>query len=317
MPQSIFYIWGYFVKMGNNHKDPEYVAPPQVVDDIYDTRFFREALFCLYKKFDGSSFFAKLYASFLKRMLRLVTKPIYNELVQNELYDRNKNKSVKDDTYSFSIDGVPLNFYLPYARFDGIQQSILKDRNFFEFRTLEKVREKYLKPGFTYLDCGANIGNHSLFFACIAKAKKVFAFEGNPPTYDILVKNIELNNLQNKVTAYNCVLGKKEGFAQISHCDLLNIGGTDFAESEDQSGIEMKALDSFSFDSKIDFVKMDVEGFEYQVLQGSKDLLIKDKPILWIEIFSRNYPQVSQLLSELGYKQIEVLDGGDNYIFMA
>ncbi len=301
--------------MSNNHSKPEYVAP-QIVDNIDDTRFFREALFCLYKKFDGSQFLTKLYASFLKKMLKLVTKPIREELIKNELYDRNKNKSIKDDTYSFSVNSVPLNFYLPYARFDSIQQAILKDRNFFEFRLLEKVRQKYLKPDFTYLDCGANIGNHSLFFACVAKAKKVFAFEGNPPTYDILVKNIELNDLQNKVTAYNCVLGEKEGFAQISHCDLLNIGGTDFAESKDQSGIEMKALDSFSFDGKVDFVKMDVEGFEYQVLQGSKDLLLKDKPVLWIEIFNRNYSKVSQLLSDLGYKQIEALDR-DNYIFMA
>ncbi len=300
--------------MSNNYNKPEYVDP-QTIDNVYDTRFFREALFCLYKKFDGSSFFAKLYASFLKRMLRLVTKPIHNELVQNELYDRNKNKTVQEDTYSFSIDGVPLNFYLPYARFDSIQQAILKNRNFFEFRLLDKVREKYLKPGFTYLDCGANIGNHSLFFACVAKAKKVFAFEGNPPTYNILAKNIELNNLQNKVNTYNCVLGEKEGFAQISHCDLLNIGGTDFAESKEQNGIEMKALDSFPFGEKVDFVKMDVEGFEYHVLKGAKNLLLKDKPILWVEIFSPRYQQVSELLSSLGYKQIEALDR-DNYIFM-
>lgn len=109
--------------MSNNHGKPEYVDP-QIVDNIYDTRFFREALFCLYKKFDGSQFLTKLYASFLKRLLKLVTKPIHNELVQNELYDRNKNKSVQDDTYSFNVDNVPLNFYLPYARFDSIQQAI-------------------------------------------------------------------------------------------------------------------------------------------------------------------------------------------------
>lgn len=300
--------------MSNNYNKPEYVAP-QTIDNICDTRFFREALFCLYKKFDGSRFWTKLYISFLKKVLKLATKPICDELIKNELYDRNKNKTIQDDTYSFSIDSVPLNFYLPYARFDAIQQAILKDRNFFEFRLLNKVRKKYLKPDFTYLDCGANIGNHSLFFACIAKAKKVFSFEGNPPTYNILAKNIELNNLQDKVNAYNCVLGEKEGFAQISHCDLLNIGGTDFAESKDQNGIEMKALDSFPFGEKIDFVKMDVEGFEYHVLKGAKNLLLKDKPILWVEIFSSNYQQVSELLSNLGYKQIEALDR-DNYIFM-
>ncbi len=296
------------------HSDPDYIAP-QAINIIYDTHFFREALFCLYKKYDGSSFFPKLYASFLKRMLKIVTKPIHKELIQNELYDRNKNKSVKDDIYSFSIDGVPFNFYLPYARFDFIQQEILKRRNFYEFKLLGNVREKYLKPNFTYLDCGANIGNHSLFFACIAKAKKIFAFEGNPPTYDVLAKNIELNNLQNIIKAYNCVLGEKEGFAQISHCDLLNIGGTDFAESENTNGIVMKALDSFSFDSKIDFIKMDVEGFEYQVLRGGKNLLLRDKPILWVESFSDNYTKVSQLLSEFGYRQNEDLGGG-NYIFV-
>lgn len=297
----------------DKHEYSEYITP-RAIDNVCDTRFFREALFCLYKKFDGSSFFFRHYASFLKKMLKLVTRPIHDELIKDELFDQNKNRSVKDDTYSFDIDGVHFNFYLPYARFDLIQQTILKCRNFDERELLEKVHKKYLKPGFTYLDCGANIGNHCLFFACIARSKKIFAFEGCQPTYDILVKNIEVNNLQNVITAYNCVLGEKAGVAEISNCDLFNFGGTNFTESKESDGIEMKPLDSFGFGEKIDFVKMDVEGFEYKVLKGGRNLLINDKPILWVEIFSCNYAKVSELLAELGYRQIEALDK-NNYIF--
>jgi len=298
------------------HNYSECITPRQNIDNVCDTRFFREALFCVYKKFDGSSFFLRHYASFLKKVLKFVTKPIHDELIKDELYAQNNNRSVEDDTYSLDIKGVHVNFYLPYARFDLIQQSILKCRNFDEYELLEKVYKKYLKPGFTYLDCGANIGNHSLFFACVAKAKKIFAFEGCSPTYDILTKNIEVNNLQDVITAYNCVLGEKAGSAEICTCDLFNFGGTNFTESKSLNGIEMKPLDSFDFGTKIDFIKMDVEGFEYKVLQGSKSLLLKYKPILWVEIFECNYPKVSELLSELGYKQIEALDKS-NYIFMA
>ncbi len=84
--------------------------------------------------------------------------------------------------------------------------------------------------------------------------------------------------------------------------------------SKELDGIEMKPLDSFGFGEKIDFVKMDVEGFEYKVLKGGRNLLINDKPILWVEIFSCNYAKVSELLAELGYRQIEALDK-NNYIF--
>ena len=303
-------------KPSENKDDYLQCVTPRTIDNVCDTRFFREALFCLYKKFDGSSFFLRHYASFLKKCLKFITKPIHDELIKDELYDQNQNKSAEDDTYRFKIKGVHVNFYLPYARFDLIQQSILKCRNFDEYTLLEKVHTKYLKPGFTYLDCGANIGNHSLFFTCIAKAKKVYAFEGCLPIYNILVKNIEVNNLRSIITACNCVLGEKTGLAEIHACDIFNFGGTNFTESKNLDGIEMKPLDSFNFDEKIDFIKMDVEGFEYNVLKGSRDLLLRDKPILWVEIFSCNYQKVSELLSKLGYRQIEALDKS-NYIFMA
>ncbi len=49
----------------DKHEYSEYITP-RAIDSVCDTRFFREALFCLYKKFDGSSFFFRHYASYAK-----------------------------------------------------------------------------------------------------------------------------------------------------------------------------------------------------------------------------------------------------------
>lgn len=247
--------------------------------------------------------------------MELATYPIRNELKLSEEYyaklDYDKG-NLNEELVVFSQNGRDCSFYLPLARYDMIQGYIKEQQTFYEQDLLNYVKDKYLKPGMVYLDCGANIGNHTVYFLKVADAKKIYAFEGSPDTYKILQRNIYINDNEARVDAYNCVLGETEGKARIEFYDPLNIGGTSFSQACD--GIDMRPLDSFHFEEKIDFVKMDVERFEYYVLQGMKDILTEDRPILWIEIFPENLTKVEDVLHSFGYQKVDVLDN-DNYIY--
>ena len=76
------------------------------------------------------------------------------------------------------------------------------------------------------------------------------------------------------------------------------------------------SLDSIcnTFTNKVSVIKIDVEGFEYLVLQGAKIFLEKHKPIILIEIFDSEYIKICNLLSEYNYALTHSL-GNLNYIF--
>ncbi|MBE6094598.1 MAG: FkbM family methyltransferase [Schwartzia succinivorans] len=294
--------------------------------EILDNRFVQEIMICAHTKFGSDTYQGKFCISCFRRLLCATLYPIHRELGEMEAFYKTvvPNESPTASSYlylehkkenavlDFQYEGREIHLYLPYAKYDSLQSRVMRKRNFYEEQSLRSVKEKYLKPGMVYLDCGANIGNHTVFFARVADAKKVYAFEGNPITHAVLVKNVELNHIQKVVQGYNCVLGEKNGTAETSFYTPFNMGGTAFHESDD--GIEMRAIDSFNFGEKIDFIKMDVEGFEDHVLKGMGTVLRRDKPLLWVEIFDEHYKSVSSLLHEYGYERIEVFEG-DNYIF--
>lgn len=203
--------------------------------------------------------------------------------------------------------------FLP-CEHDYIQTEILINRQFFEITELNKIH-KYVNNGMTFLDIGANIGNHSLYFASILKAGEVYSFEPMEFTYSILKKNISLNGLENTVTLFNCGLGSSTTKARIilDGVKSNNLGSTALSESVEGT-IEIRRLDYFEFPEKIDFIKIDVERMESQVLTGARETILRDKPILWIEIFEDKYKEVSKILEDFGYEQTEILSA-DNYIF--
>lgn len=279
---------------------------------IYDTCCGRTIKLCLHHKLFAETWTTRLRRSLSKRMLEMALWPIRNELRQNQ--ESLSAYLEEEAVVHFYFGKSPIHIYVPDYKVDLIQNDIATLHTFYEMDFLQYMQNHYLQDGMTFLDCGANIGNHTLFFACIANAKNVVSFEGNPKTFKLLEKNIALNTLENRVKIYNCVLGEHKGHAKIAHEEPANIGATSFCE--DASGdTEMICIDDLEWKQKIDFVKMDVEGFEYNVLKGMKKLLQRDRPILWIEIFPEKYRNVTALLNELGYRQKEEL-AACNYIFV-
>jgi FkbM family methyltransferase len=209
-------------------------------------------------------------------------------------------------------------FWIPNSPRDLLQGKILSTQVFPEQDTLKEL-DKYIDKDSVILDIGANIGTHSVYWGKITQANKIYAFEPVITTYRILEKNIEINNLINKVKPFNFGLGNKKTRAKIKTYDLDNIGGTSL--EEDANGdIEIHALDDIDEINnltRIDFIKIDVEGFEKYVLEGGKRTLLKHNPIIFIESFSGKdtFDFTYEFIKELGYGE-PIIPLKDNYLFI-
>jgi len=94
-----------------------------------------------------------------------------------------------------------------------------------------------------------------------------------------------------------------------------NIGGIKIIK--DANGdLLLDKLDNVEImEDTIDFVKIDVEGHELEVLQGAKETLTKFKPIIFIETFDDKKVKVDEYLTNLGYRLEKSFDGG-NYLYI-
>lgn len=232
----------------------------------------------------------------LKCVAVLLFIPVYNHKAKKEIEDIRKNDN------QYSIRNGKVVFYLPdldLTNGEFIQNRIFLEQNYFEVSHLSQLR-KYVKKNAVILDIGANLGNHTVFFAKECGAKKIYAFEPTRETFLILEENIRINNLDRIVAAMNIALGAKDTKADVI-VNAKNAGGNHVEENIDGNVI-MSTLDGLSLSDRIDFVKIDVEGFEFEVLKGAGKTLDRDRPDIFIEIFDTNYDKVHTLLTQMGYE---------------
>lgn len=205
-------------------------------------------------------------------------------------------------------------FVLPNADVDLIQQVILSTDNYFEIDTLEQIFYHFkggllsklvAQPDSVILDIGANIGNHTLYFANELHAGKIIAFEAVERTFQILNINVKLNHLEERVELHCCGLSEKSGRASIAHYDPGNVGGTSLTEGV--GNIPLAALDDFNI-PKVTFMKIDVEGMEPQVLQGAINIIKRDRPFMLIESFEDKFPIVEAFMKNLDYRYKKIGD---------
>ncbi len=157
------------------------------------------------------------------------------------------------------------------------------------------------KPGQVFVDVGANVGGYAVRAA--AKGMKVFAFEPNPNNFQLLKRNAEINHVSLDQLQY--ALGPANGEARLE----LN-GGQSRISPDEGIAIEMRTLDSFSLPA-VNLVKIDVESYELEVLQGARRTLREHHPTLMVEMHdwagAMKEAALFALLTELGY-HFEYLD---------
>lgn len=149
------------------------------------------------------------------------------------------------------------------------------------------------------VDIGMNIGNHTIFLA--SHGLEVIGFEANPYVFKIAEKNVEINQLENKVQIYNYGISSKDETMSFRKNISSNLGGMSLKQNRN-GNIQCKSLDSFNIDKKISLMKIDVEGMELEVLKGSKKLLERDKPDIFLESNEiLHFFGVKNFLENLGY----------------
>lgn len=166
--------------------------------------------------------------------------------------------------------GIHINLYGVYER-KGLDTL---------FAFLEPVMPE-LKAG-TVLDIGANIGNHSLYFA--RRFNRVIAFEPHPLTYEVL--GINTRQYENVLT-FNHGISDSTGTATLFE-NAINMGAStvreDKSTNQNRQVIALKSLDELDIElGSVELIKIDVEGHEANVLNGSATTLKQHQPIILLE----------------------------------
>jgi len=152
----------------------------------------------------------------------------------------------------------------------------------------------YVKSWRSCLDIGSNIGQWTRPMA--NKFQKVYCFEPNPNFRECFTKNITEDNVE--LFAYG--LSDRQHMAQQEfNSNMLEEG---------DGGIQCRTLDSFGL-TDIDFVKIDVDGFEIPLLNGARETLAQNTPVINIEMKRDKRPGIvkvaERILKNLGYRFVE------------
>lgn len=187
-----------------------------------------------------------------------------------------------------------------YHADDSIFDQIVTEQTFYEETLLEKARSLNLEG--VYVDIGANIGNHSIFFNRFCNSTKVYSFEIDESIFAILKKNMELNCLQDSYYLGEIGILDRKGFVDLSDTNHLNAGMTKIVNVEG-SQREVDTLDNVMRGvDNIALIKMDVEGFELQIIQGAKHILENQSPVIFAELATKKeFKLFKDAVSKFGY----------------
>ena len=192
--------------------------------------------------------------------------------------------------------------------------------------------------GDVVVDVGAYLGRYTLASSnLVGKNGRVVAIEGDPSHYEMLNKNLKLNKVSN-VTAINCMVGSKDmhlvvgsedNYLTVSSKNMHTNYQDDSYREFDENGkaqigntiVHLNTLDNLIIKehgiSEINWMKIDVEGGELEVLKGAHNILSNSRRInLLIEIHDTNklYQPIIEILNSNNFKIIFEKDGPDDRI---
>jgi FkbM family methyltransferase len=173
---------------------------------------------------------------------------------------------------------------------------------------------EWVSAGDWVIDIGANIGHYTLKLSSIVGAEgRVLAFEPITATFEVLASNVARSRASN-VTLFNTAAS--DGTTVVG-MDIPSFdSGMDnyyMANISADGGISCLtvAVDSLNLPNRVGFIKIDAEGHEMHVLAGMRELLMRDKPILVVELSSDD---IEGFLESLGY-EVSKIEGSSNLIF--
>lgn len=173
------------------------------------------------------------------------------------------------------------------------------------------VVNEFVSPGDNVVDCGANFGYNSVILGKkITNSGVLISIEPQSLIYKQLISNLFLNGILNTKLVNSCIGEESNQLVRLQRVnynqDNVNIGNTGIGGDGELCNVI--SLDDLC-DVKINFIKIDVQGYELFLLKGAKNIISRDKPDLFIEIedhqlirFGIHKKQIIDLLKDHGYK---------------
>lgn len=213
----------------------------------------------------------------------------------------------------------------------GVGHDLLESGEYMpgELAGLEKLLE-FCAPDPVFLDIGANIGVHTLLLAAIAGPRgRVHAFEAQRIVFQMLMGNLAINSIEN-VYGHGVALGQAAGELSLPPVDYArpwNFGGMGLATespnpqfapgtperaaADRHEMVPVITLDSLKLE-RVDFIKLDVEGMEEDVLRGAARTLDICRPLMQVEWMGRDAGSLPlYLIEHLDYRAYQA---GNNLI---
>jgi FkbM family methyltransferase len=204
--------------------------------------------------------------------------------------------------------------YLAFSVWDGEYTMLLNPRDNGISRTLaangkremqlRAIMDEILKPGMCVFDLGANIGYYAIYEAIkIGKSGKVYCIEPSPDNITLLKRNVALNKMEDRVEVFHYGAADKTGEAEFFLSEYSNLhtfmpnqfrcGGKSQRLLEGKTiKVPLTTVSEFiKGKRKIDLIRMDVEGFEVEVINGMQEALDQDKEFSPIVVFETHFPK--------------------------
>lgn len=258
-----------------------------------------------------SKLLSYIYICFLVLIIKpFGIKPIKQRILNSINTIKWKGIDLPSQTLNFEKN-INFKIFPHFHEFD-FQSLLFKELSYEKevFRFLSQIISRYD----SIIEIGANVGVFTLFFyqemLSSGKEPRIYAFEPSKTAYRRLVKNLELNNAM-AVETYNCAIGDRIGFLEFFEPENHLTNGSlsfQFASVFSSNLISSKALvvngnllsDLVSVDDKT-LVKIDVEGFESEVLSSMTEFIEYCNPTMIIEVLS-DYEDKLNALSFLSEK---------------
>lgn len=234
-----------------------------------------------------------------------------NFIAQNNV----KNKSIF--TSSSGVTAVQVgDFILGVPSEEWGLAMFLSLNGYFEHGS-EKLFCSVVKEGMTVIDIGANLGIYTLH--ALKAGCSVYSYEPTPATFELLKQNIKVNGFAESQRShiYNLAVGESEHAANFAVCKAMcghnHISNED--ENDDIIKIDVIKLDDHvPLDKKIDFIKIDVEGEELNVLKGMKRIILNNPQIMILIEFApenliragSNPIELLKLINEYNLKILQI-----------
>ncbi|MHA1491431.1 MAG: FkbM family methyltransferase [Promethearchaeota archaeon] len=197
----------------------------------------------------------------------------------------------------------------------NLREAISERAKFLGYYEFQKTQlfKKLVKPGMTILDIGTNKGYFTLLSAKKMKDEgEILSFEPHPENYYWIKKSISANGYKS-IKLFQIALFNKNGEMRLF--EGSKSGHHSLVRNKDLGSITIptKKLDDILADQKIsrvDLIKIDVEGAEIQVLEGANNLLTQQSPKLLIDIHEIDRKKIFRILEKFGFKIFDYSNNG-------